>query len=434
MAQRKKKQSRQSLQNIAAAQHKNEFFRKIYHICKASGYAHVYPLIPKQKLETMYAIRCHSLKTLAAEGHEIPNNILKDFKLIFSERLKEEFVPIIPGGDEFSLNDFFTAGLSFYTDINNLKEDAFPAAKEIKQALSAYSAHCSDTLYPEACKRLHNINMTLGFMYSDLNSCLYWGKQEFRSDTEKIVMLHYIDIRSCTPQKIQVTIEGKTRPATRVGWAFAGYGPQWASLKPSSLGIQNAFSELPLDVYIQDHALRRLSERLDNIPGFLAQQYLFFSLQNVNAIKDGNGNILVEYRVTDIKAGYLRADIINGIILIRTFLFLTHDGTPEGKKLKELFGLQKTDTAWFSLDKLSTYMASDIHQNEEVKKIFIQAGFGRLFDLHDIIEPVAINKKEQSPAMLMVQYLKIQEKLPPDTGAFTELPDNPALGDGSTLR
>jgi hypothetical protein len=234
---------------------------------------------------------------------------------------------------------------------------------------------------------------------------------------------HSLDFSCCIPEKKHVTIGDKTRPAARVGWPFANIGVQWASIKPASLGISNTFSELPLDVYIQAHALQRLSERIDSLPGCMAQQNLFFSLINVKSQKDIHGNILIEYRISDIKAGYLRADIINGIVLIRTFLFLTHDGTPESQKLKELYGLQRSDTGYFLLDKLSTFLASDIHQDEEAKKIFIQAGFGRLFDLYDMIGDFTTYKKEQSPAMQMVHYLKLQEKLPPGPGdEFTEPP------------
>ena len=51
-------------------------------------------------------------------------------------------------------------------------------------------------------------------------------------------------------------------------------------------------------------------------------------------------------------------DIIEGKIVIRTFLFVTNNGTPEGKKLAQITGLQKLDKKYLALDKLSTFMTS----------------------------------------------------------------------------
>jgi hypothetical protein len=79
--------------------------------------------------------------------------------------------------------------------------------------------------------------------------------------------------------------------------------------------------------------------------------------------------------------GYFKADITQGKILIRTFLFLTNEGTPEARRLKENTGLNKVDVKYLNIDKIKAFIESDIVKNERIKNIFIEAGCGGLFDL-----------------------------------------------------
>jgi hypothetical protein len=427
MPQRKKKPSQQKQQDIAAAQHKNEFLRKLYLIFKAYGYPHLYYKLPELEKELMYKTRNNSLKPVAAEGHEIPAVLLKGMKYVASEILKQRYLPIIPDGEKFTADDYFTVGLSFRYFIEIIKDDLFSEAAELKRAFAAFPAHM-DKIHPEACNYINEVNGYIGTLYSDLGSCLYWGKHELKPNLEGQTMLrNLLEIRCCVPDKIHITIDGNTRPVTRVGWGVPYYGMKWLSITPAALGFDIPFSELPLDVYIQAHALQRITERLDTVPTSVAHLHLCMSLFSVKTQKDLNGKILIEYRVANIKVGYLRADIVEGVILIRTFLFLTHAGTPESEKLKELFGIQKADAKYFSLDKLSTFMAADINENEEVKNIFIKAGFGRLFDLYKVISKETSFVQQHSPAMKMAEYIKMQENKDTDSAGMNGIPVNPAL-------
>jgi hypothetical protein len=97
---------------------------------------------------------------------------------------------------------------------------------------------------------------------------------------------------------------------------------------------------------------------------------IFTSLQNPKFTYDSNNKLLIEYRFFDTKTGYLRVNIVNDIILTGTFLFVTNNGTPEGQLLDKNKGLQKSDKEYLNIDKLSTFMNSDLDKNEEVQKIF----------------------------------------------------------------
>ena len=98
----------------------------------------------------------------------------------------------------------------------------------------------------------------------------------------------------------------------RMGYVFPNFGIDWISLKPSDLNLENCFSDIPRDVYIQSHALQRLSERIDCFPTGSVYYNMFISLKFPKVFYDLNHNILIEYRFFETKAGYFRVDNVGG--------------------------------------------------------------------------------------------------------------------------
>jgi hypothetical protein len=74
--------------------------------------------------------------------------------------------------------------------------------------------------------------------------------------------------------------------------------------------------------------------------------------------------------------------------------------------LKENTGLNKVDIKYLNIDKLRTFINSDIVKNERIKNIFIDAGCGGLFDLK-FDEPDAY-KGNVKLAEEMSKYLEIE--------------------------
>ena len=92
---------------------------------------------------------------------------------------------------------------------------------------------------------------------------------------------------------------------------------------------------------------------------------------------------LIEYRIYGTRTGYFKIDIVGNIVVVRTFLFLTNNGTPEGELLGKNTGLKMLDKKYLLIDKLSTFISSDIGTSPQLKKIFCDSGCQSLFDLHD---------------------------------------------------
>jgi len=403
MAQKKKKQSKHTAQKLAMARHKNNFIGIIKKICLLTSGSNTYSLIPKNELEYLYFNRCHAPKIVAAD-EIVPRLLLDNFKVILPQMLMQANLPVSPGGKEMSHYEYYTAGLTFYLYLLKLKGNEFPFAQKLKQELAPFIN------FPERdemlSKYLHSCMESIGMIKNNLNDLLYWAKYVSKLSANGHSIDHIIEIHGLLPPKKQVTINGSNRPVIRVGWTFAAGGIVWSQIMPAGLNINSPLASLPMEVYIQSHALQRLSERIDCfIPG-VVHYNLFCSFDKISAFIGENNKLFIEYRLFYTKAGYLIADIIDGIVVIRTFLFLTNDGTPEGKKLNEYSRLDKLDKKYLSIDKLSTFMSMKIDDNNVVKEMFTRAGCLCLFELENKVKDLVIKRGSAETANTIVRYLE----------------------------
>ncbi len=109
------------------------------------------------------------------------------------------------------------------------------------------------------------------------------------------------------------------------------------------------------------------------------------------------------------KAGYFRFDVVGNIIVVKTFLFLTNSGTPEGDLLAKNTGLKVLDMKYLTIDKLSTFMSSDIANNVQINKIFTDAGCQSLFELYAKVADICTKHSNQTPFARMLDYIGINE-------------------------
>ena len=114
---------------------------------------------------------------------------------------------------------------------------------------------------------------------------------------------------------------------------------------------------------------------------------------------------MIEYRILETKAGYFRIDVIDGKILVRTFLFPTQSSTPEGQLLAKNTGLQKLDTSYLSMDRLSSLMSSEVMNNVQSQEIFQNAGCQSLFELYEKVNVLTIKHPPHSLCRRLLDYL-----------------------------
>lgn len=408
MSKRSHKQSKQELEKIARAQHRNNFFKRIENICDLVGGKNVFNLIPTSALKLIYNVRLQAPKIIAESNHKVDDSTVKYAILIISTILKKHKTQITSKNHEITLYDFFTVGLTFWLYLRTAKDNEFPKVKEL-----LYKMH-DFTSFEESGKianeQMRGINTALGNVLSDLNKQMFWLNHTIvEASNNKNTHQNLITINTVFPQHKQITINGITRPVTVAGWCFPNFGFDKLTLKPSEIGVEGPFSSIPLDVFIQNHAFIRLRERLDNLIIGFVHFSLFISLKFPKVIRDKNGNILIEFNFVGTKAGYLIAEITQSFILIRTFLFLTQNGTPEGDKLEEICGLGKLDKKYLAIDKFSSFMISDIGLNEELNQIFQKAGCDGLLHLYDKFKSMSTKDTQQATADLLTKFLGLDK-------------------------
>jgi len=186
-------------------------------------------------------------------------------------------------------------------------------------------------------------------------------------------------------QKFIMKTGGIYRPVFRLGAPVAAAQEpiKWITADASIAGNSHKGDKKELDVYIQSHALRRLSERLDLLSQEAINYALWENTCTIDKFESCAGYRLLPFEIFGIKTGYLVADLIDGKILFRTFLFITHNTTPEGVRLRKLTGLGKEDITYWRIDRLSTFVNFREDKYPGLTQLFVNAGLGSLMDLKD---------------------------------------------------
>jgi hypothetical protein len=150
---------------------------------------------------------------------------------------------------------------------------------------------------------------------------------------------------------------------------------------PARLGIGALDAEIP--VYIGDHAISRLHERIPVAP-FLSMLHkmLRTSMEEPRIHPSGTeGEFLVEAGEPDRKLGYFVVALCHDFVFVKTFLFLTMQGTPEARLLRENLGLSRGAIEYHKLDNFFTLSQSDLGEDPELRSALDQCGCGHLLGM-----------------------------------------------------
>jgi len=182
----------------------------------------------------------------------------------------------------------------------------------------------------------------------------------------------------------------RPRPAFRCGQPFGPKGIEWITW--SSSLMEQSGDQRSLPVFVQSHALDNLYKKEARAlfiedGEWLVHDYLWQSLRQpkLNRLAGHSRKYLVEYWLNAHKLGYLVAHRLDDIILIESFLFLTMTGTPEGNLLHEELKLTRTDREHLKLDRIQTFLFTDLQFDSELVALLNECGCGHLFKI--LVEP-----------------------------------------------
>jgi len=400
MSTKKKKKTNYNEKELAA-NHYARFVERMGSLMIAFGGPSALEEIPKRLFEGLYMIRYPALKAKAAVGSSVTKEKVGQFNKLMNHSLSDIYITL-DNGNEILLGWYLSEGTLLVNYFYSLIGEEFTGAVKLKACFAPY--------FPETRGRqileqsLINLMEDVTISLSDFNHTILKANIEKTacfdlSSNRNDIFLHEFKLL-----KSSLTINDKKRTIMQVGWIDSEFTPIWAKTKPSQLGFKTGSLDIPLDVYIQQHALDRLKQRLDIIPGIMHFiTFLIFSEKTIphHKMKDF---CLVEFRLSDLKAGYLLVRLIDAKLLIQSFLFLTNNRTPEGEKLKELVALEKEDKIFLEIDNLPTFNAYHFDKNERLSKLFTDAGCGSLLKLGHVKEFSVLEMKDKDPESI-IQYL-----------------------------
>lgn len=157
----------------------------------------------------------------------------------------------------------------------------------------------------------------------------------------------------------------------------------WVTWDCEDLGLCGASGRIP--VFVQQHVLDRIVgpySRLSAIVGTESSlhELLSRSLSEPKLFATDDPQVyLVEYGRDGVKLGYLLAQILSDAVLVRTFLFLTMGGTPEGNKLRSRLRQQRNGKTHLRLDSLESAL-KEAREDHAVRSIFKECGCGEVVE------------------------------------------------------
>lgn len=222
--------------------------------------------------------------------------------------------------------------------------------------------------------RLDSALATLTGGATEYDRKLYWYRRESSPGGRLRITLG-----ARAAERIVADVAGRRRPAYRCGGSWGAGGFRWVEWPTDVVGGSNR--DGPVPVYVQQHALDRLRERL---PVDLRYQNhsLINSLANPVVTRRGGDSVLVQFRLCDsFHLGHLVVRCIPDAVVVTTFLVVTMQGTPEADRLYRELRLRRPDVEYAGLDRLPTFFDCDLREDPELAQIFETCGCGDLLGL-----------------------------------------------------
>lgn len=409
MAKKKKSNANLQAKKAEEKQLSRRFLERIQFIAKALIGDELFGLIPSYFLEAVTVLRVPALKVKAKPGSDILKSTLVQYNKLFTAFINEHTIET-DFKVEIPLPWYLSEGIVLLNYISVMSDNQFRDASLVKEAFQKYlpgSEHHTwlgdilETTIFDANVFLSELDKYI--LHADMTDTAYIDPE---TDSNTIF------IQRIRAEKTKVLIDDHQRTAMKIGWVLSDEQWKHSDIKPAQIGFEGVGSDVSLPVYIQQHAINKLQERIDITPGILHICLGGSFVEEVISYIKKDNHSLVPYYLSDQKVGYLLCKWCGNKILISTFLFLTNDGTPEGKKLKELLMLEKADKAYLGIDTMSHFNSYHLDKDEGLSELFTAAGCGALLKMGHLEEFTKKSVADKDPESIWkyISDFGIQQK------------------------
>jgi hypothetical protein len=338
-------------------------------------------LFSKQQRRLICFLKAESPRFKVEEGHRVPGRLVS-----FVAESTHRFMRNNCFGDEsigLTFLELATYGVAFSTMVTSARELGFsrPGQEDIFDRL----ADCfkDDRVIEDLTAVSTHIRKTM-MMISKVNFRIYG----FGWNIEALPWNNYISstvlISSEEPKTTRFSYNNKERTAFRVRAGQIISSPAYdATIDRWFIFHKEENPSVYLDIFIQSHALQRTKERIDIFPAHQKNYYVMEPLLYMHRVAHtSSGRPLLECYTNDedkiVRFGYFPFVIQKRRLIVLTFLPLVSPDVLEGDILHRELGLQKEDTLFLEMDKLSFFLTVDFEQIPMLKRALERSGIWNL--------------------------------------------------------
>ena len=290
---------------------------------------------------------------------------------------------------EFSVDDVYRGLLAVPSLVGSLCTAAVERKRPVAQSVLAHLLEAKTHVDRFENEQLPTILARLGRQLSEIadrylriDEQVIWYKLERNQKyRDKVAFRVIVGRKRQLPVSLPVS-EGRRKafPCVRADMFM---GPRDVMWNPARLEIGTDDRDLP--VFVSDHAIARLHERIPialDLP--VLHRLMFDSLDRprIHSDEETDG-LLVEAGYPGRKVGYFVVELYADFFYVRTFLFLTMQGTPEAKCLRRKLGLSRRDIEHFKLDNFFTLVCSDLRDDPDLRRALAECGCDYILDFSD---------------------------------------------------
>ncbi|MES2827177.1 MAG: hypothetical protein V4687_03450 [Bacteroidota bacterium] len=361
---------------------KIRFTQRIKALLELYGGSELLTKIPAIYIDKLFSLRYTVLKVKPASGQIIEKANIVKFNKLMNLLIENEFIEL-DNGNLVPLSWYATEVLTLIDAMTQIK----PEDAEFETIAKHFLPYFPDTeIYNAIQDKLISIITDTTRFLSDFNKEIFRVTLDEAAVFNRFCPQNDLLIHAFKPEPVKLVLNGEKHSAIQLGWVDHNLKWKMLKVKASALGFKVDGLDIPLDVFVQNHALMRLKERINIIPGVIHEILMrTFGEKSINHVWQ-EGKSLVEFRVSDEKVGYLIVKLHSNKLVVHTFLFLTNDQTPEGEKLRRLLEIERADKKYLQIDNLTDFNAYHIYNNEKLSQLFKDAGCGSLLKLSHLKE------------------------------------------------
>jgi hypothetical protein len=365
--------------------HRENLFQKTFmRIIAACNATEAFQGLTNASRQSLLLCRYAAMRLDAAADCGFGKKLVEELTPAFNNLLRNRFVTIPPSGFNISYYDYFTLVQFMLSHMRVSHQNNETGAREWFEALAPLRQIHEDPALSPDFFIMEELNL-IAIFASNIEKQFFWFKHIIdASNFATLKINEYYEVQCYKPLTKRIVIDRKPHLVYRLGLVKeSDHTMLWISLSAEKLPEAFHPKAGKYDVWVQSHALRRMTERLAPVKEYFYQASMITAIGRPEVTMGSKNEFLISLKIFGFKAGYFVAECFGSDIVIRTFLFLTQSGTPEGNMFNARLKVSALEKRYLGLDTLNIFATTDICQDERISAIIEECGCGDLIKIKD---------------------------------------------------